>query len=213
MKTIICLPTKNEKENVKYMIDSIRKLGYDLFICDENSKDGTIETAQENNVQVYQREGNGKGYGIRKALSVAKDKGYDTLVLIDCDRTYPAGYIPVMLRYLDKYDMVVGSRKRKDIKSFHRLPNKIHTAAINLLFGSNLKDINSGLRAFKVNKFKNFKSKGFDIEAEITTKALKNKLKIKEIPIEYKKRTGHSKIRIKDGLLILSRIIKERFAK
>ena len=116
-----------------------------------------------------------------------------------------------MLKYIPKYDMIVGARSFKEIKPFHRLPNKIHTLAINILFGGNLKDINSGLRAFKVAPFKRFTSKGFDIEAEITTKALKNKLKIKEIPIEYKKRVGHSKIKIKDGFLILSRIIRERF--
>jgi len=54
---------------------------------------------------------------------------------------------------------------------------------------------------------------GFDIEAQITIKAIKNKFKIKEIPIKYKERLGQSKIRIKDGFLILSRIIKERLSR
>jgi len=210
-KVVVCLPTRNESQSVQYMIDKIKSLGYDLFISDSNSNDGTIEIAKKNKVPVYQRDGPGKGFGIRKALQIAKEKGYDVLVLIDCDKTYPVEYIPIMLRYMPKYDMVVGARGLEEIKPFHRLPNKAHTIAINLLFGGRLKDINSGLRAFKVNKFKRFRSKGFDIEAEITVKALKNKLKIKEIPIKYQKRVGHSKIRIKDGFLILSRIIKERF--
>jgi len=210
-KVVVCLPTKNERNSVQYMIDSIRSLGYNLFISDANSTDGTIEIAKKNKIPIYQRDGPGKGFGIRKALQIAKEKGCDILVLIDCDKTYPTEYIPIMLKYMPKYDMVVGARNLKEIKPFHRLPNKIHTLAINLLFGANLKDINSGLRAFKVNKFKRFYSKGFDIEAEITVKALKNRLKIKEIPIRYKKRVGHSKIKIKDGFLILSRIIKERF--
>ena len=210
-KTVVCLPTRNENKSVQFMIDGIKKLGYDLFISDEHSNDGTIAIAKKNKVPIYQRDGPGKGFGVRKALKIAKEKGYDILVLIDCDKTYPIEYIPSMLKYMDKYDMIVGARSLDEIKPFHRLPNKIHTLAINILFGGNLKDINSGLRAFKVNKFKNFRSKGFDIEAEITVKALKNKLKIKEIPIEYKKRVGHSKIKINDGALILWRIIKERF--
>ncbi len=211
MKVVVCLPTRNEHKSVQFMIDSIKKLGYDVFISDEHSSDGTIEIAKKNKVPVYQRDGLGKGFGIKKALQTAKEKGYDILVLIDCDKTYSTEYIPSMLKYMQKYDMVVGARSLKEIKPFHRLPNKIHTLAINILFGGNLKDINSGLRAFKVNKFKKFNSKGFDIEAEITTKALKNRLRIKEIPIKYKKRVGHSKIKIKDGALILWRIIKERF--
>ena len=214
MKPIVCLPTRNEKENVQVMIGHIKSLGYGLFISDANSTDGTIEIAKKNKVPVYQRDGEGKGFGIRKALQIAKEKGYGILVLIDCDQTYPAEYIPVMIQHIEKegYDMVVGARSLKEIKPFHRLPNKMHTLAINLLYGSRLKDINSGLRAFKVNKFKRFVSKGFDIEAEITVKALKNRLKIKEIPVEYKKRVGHSKIKVKDGFLILWRIIKERFS-
>ncbi|MBU0628899.1 MAG: glycosyltransferase family 2 protein [Nanoarchaeota archaeon] len=214
MKPVICLPTRNEKENVQVMIDEIKSLGYDFFISDANSTDGTIGIAKKNKVPIYQRDGKGKGFGIRKALQIAKEKDYDILVLIDCDQTYPVKYIPKLLNLIEKegFDMVVGARSLKEIKPFHRLPNKIHTLAINLLYGGRLKDINSGLRAFKVNRFKKFSSKGFDIEAEITVKALKNRLKIKEIPIDYKKRVGHSKIKIKDGFLIFWRIIKERFS-
>jgi len=213
MKVVICLPTMNEIESIQYMIDKIRPLGYDLFISDQSSVDGTIDVAKKNKVPVYQRDGPGKGFGVRKALQVAKEKGYDVLVLIDCDRTYPVEYIPIILEQMERYDLVIGKRDLKEVRLLHRLPNKVHTLALNILFGGNLKDINSGLRAFKVNRFRRFYSKGFDIEAEITAKALKNKLRIKEIPITYRKRAGESKIRVNDGFLILWRIIKERFSR
>jgi hypothetical protein len=106
--------------------------------------------------------------------------------------------------------MVVGARKLNHVRLLHRLPNMVHTESINLLYGSNLRDINSGLRAFNIDKMPNLNAKGFDVEAQITTKAIKKKLKIKEVPIVYEKREGDSKIRIKDGFLILSRILKER---
>ena len=77
------------------------------------------------------------------------------------------------------------------------------------MYGGKLRDINSGLRAFKVDKF-DLDADGFDIEAQITVRALKKRLNIKEIPISYKQRRGDSKIRIKDGFLILWRILKER---
>ncbi len=211
MEAVVVLPTKNEEKSIEYMVKKIRKLKLPLFVVDENSTDKTLSIAKKLKVPVYQRDGSGKGYGVKKAVEIASKKNYDLLILIDCDKTYPSEYIPIMLKYIPRYDMVVGSRKMKHVKFLHRLPNIVHTEAINLLYGSNLKDINSGLRVFKINKLKDLDAKGFDIEAQITTNALKRKLKIKEIPIEYKKRVGESKIRIKDGFLILSRIIKERF--
>lgn len=211
MKAVVVLPTKNEEKSIEYMVRKIRKLKLPVFIVDEHSTDKTLNIAKKLKVPVYQRDGSGKGYGVRKAIEIASKKEYNVIVLIDCDKTYPAEYIAIILKYIPKYDMVVGSRKMGYIKFLHRLPNIIHTETINLLYNANLKDINSGLRAFKINKLKNLDAKGFDIEAQITTKALKRKLKIKEIPIEYKKRVGKSKIRIKDGFVILLRIIKERF--
>lgn len=211
MKPVVCLPTRNEIKSIKAMIDQIKATKTDLFICDENSTDGTIEAAKKNRVDVYKRDGSGKGFGVRKAVEIAKKQGYDALVLIDCDCTYPADKIPEMIKLLKDYDMVIGVRSMDNIPKLHRLPNKFHTWAINLLFFKNLHDINSGLRAFKLDKIKDFKSKGFDIEAEMTIRAIKDKLKIKEIPIQYKERVGRSKIRIKDGFIILWRIIKERF--
>ncbi len=216
MKAVVCLPTRNEKDSIRVMIDSIRKLKLPLFISDENSTDGTVVIAEKNKVPVYQRDGKGKGYGMRKAVEVAKQLGYDVLITIDCDCTYPAEKIPNLLRAIeDGADMVIGVRNMKNIRPLHRLPNLIHTLAINLLFfrifGNWLHDINSGMRAFRLDRIRPFRSKGFDIEAEITVRAIKDGLKIKEIPVEYEKRVGESKIRIKDGFTILMRIIKERF--
>jgi hypothetical protein len=149
---------------------------------------------------------------------VAKKLGFDILVTIDCDCTYPAEKILDLLRAIDEgAGMVIGVRNMKNIRPLHRLPNKLHTLAINLLFfrflgsGNWLHDINSGMRAFRLDKIRAFRSKGFDIEAEITIRAIKDGLKIREIPVEYEKRVGESKIRIKDGFSILVEIVKERF--
>ena len=216
MKPVVCLPTRNEKDSVQAMIDSIRKLKLPLFISDENSSDGTIAIAEKNKVPVYQRDGRGKGFGMRKAVEVAKKLGFDVLVTIDCDCTYPTGKIPELLKLVDSgAGMVIGVRNMKNIRLLHRLPNLVHTWAINILFfrwfGNRLHDINSGMRAFRLDRIRQFRSKGFDIEAEITIRAIKDGLKIREIPVEYEKRVGESKIRIKDGFTILMRIIKERF--
>ena len=212
MNVAVCLPTRNEIASIGLMIKKIKALGYNLFIVDEESTDGTREVARKNGVPVYDREGSGKGWGVKKAMEVARKKGYDVLVLIDCDNTYPVNDIPKLLRHIPEYDMVIGTRDMDNVRPLHRLPNIVHTMAVNILFFARLNDINSGLRAFKVKPLMGtIDAPGFDIEAQITVNSIKRGMKILEIPIHYEKRLGDSKIRAMDGLLILKRIFLERF--
>lgn len=214
MKILTCLPTKNEKESIQYMIDAVKKLNLDLIVCDEQSSDGTVEIALKNSVPLYQREGEGKGFAIKKALEIAAAQNYDFLVMIDCDYSYPPEQIPDLLKFLPEYDTVIGIRNMQRVVFSHRLVNYLHTGLINLLFNGRLKDINSGMRILRVDKFHGlFDAKDFDIEAQMSIKPLKNKLKIREVPIEYRKRRGESKIRAYHTFVILNTIIKERFSR
>ena len=212
MKVQVALTTKNEEESIQYMIREIRKIGIDdIFVVDEQSIDRTSELANEEGVPVYQRDGLGKGYGVKKAIEIANSQGCDILVLPDCDCTYPPREIPRLLKHFPKYDMVVGKRNFKQIAFLHRIVNYVHTWAVNLLYKVRLGDINSGMRAVKVSKFRNLlEGCGFDIEAQMTVRALKKGLKIKEVPIDYERRRGESKIRVYDAFVILNRIIKEK---
>ena len=213
MKIQAALMTKNEEESILCMIDELRKIGMtDIFLVDEYSTDRTVALAKEANIPVYQREGKGKGYGVKMAIEIAANNGCDLLVLPDCDCTYPPREIPRLLNYFPEYDMVVGARdlKRRVVFS-HRIVNYLHTWTINLLFRARLKDINSGMRIIKIDKFKGLlEGCGFDIEAQMTTRALKKKYSIKEVPISYERRRGKSKIRAWGAFVILKRILKER---
>jgi len=212
MKTLVCLPTKNEKDSIEEMIARVRRLGLDMIIVDENSIDGTLDKAARNNVPVYQRDGRGKGWGVRKGLEVAAVKGYEVMVFIDCDCSYPTESIPRLLELLPEFDMTVGARDMRDVQFFHRLVNIFHTLTVNALFAVLLTDINSGLRALKVDKFRGLlDAEGFDIEAQITAVALRNGFKIRELAVPYRKRVGRSKIRYYDTLRIFNRIVRERF--
>ncbi len=212
MRALVCLPTYNEIKSIEIMIDRIKDLKLDLILCDQDSTDGTIEKARSKDIPIYQREGCGKGWGVRRALAIAKEKEYDFLVMIDCDCTYLPEEIPSLLKFIKDYDMVVGRRDMKAIQFSHRIVNIFHTLLVNLFFGSRLGDINSGLRAMRVEKFVDLlDAKGFDIEAEISTKAVKHNFRIKEVPIKYRKRIGNSKIKPGDTFRIARRILIERF--
>jgi glycosyltransferase involved in cell wall biosynthesis len=212
MKALVCLPTYNEINSIDAMTDRIRALGLDLFLCDQDSTDGTIERARECGIPIYRHDGFGKGWGVREALSVARELGYDVLVMIDCDCTYFPEDIPALLSGMADRDMVVGVRRMKDVQFSHRLVNRLHTGLLNRLFGCRFRDINSGLRAMRVEKFAGaLDAEGFDIEAEITAKAARNAWPVGEVPVRYGARVGRSKIRARDTFRIIRRIWNERF--
>jgi glycosyltransferase involved in cell wall biosynthesis len=212
IRPVVCLPTRNEIGCVAEMLVQIRDLGLAVFICDSGSTDGTREAASALGVSVYDREGPGKGYGIRKALQVAYEAGFTHLVLLDCDNTYPVSSIPDLLRHADTADCVMGIRPMRDISLVRRLVNYLHTGLINILFGASLKDINTGMRVLRVEKFRGILSaNNFDIEAQMSSMALKRGLKLTEVPVSYHKRTGKSKIGARDFFEIIFRILRERF--
>jgi len=213
---VVGIAAKNEEENVEFIINDLRNVGLnDIYIVDEHSKDKTKEIAKNMSIPVYQRKGIGFGAGVKEVLNIAKKKRYKYVGRIDCDGTYPAADLKEMTKYMKDYDLVTGFRDYKNVAKSHRLANRFFTLLTNILFLGKIKDLNCGIKIFNVDKFYNIlDTNGWDLEAQVTIKALKKRYKIKQVPINYKLRYGgHSKIKIKDGFTILGRIIKERFIK
>jgi glycosyltransferase involved in cell wall biosynthesis len=210
---LICLPTFREEQSIERMIDQITSLGYPLVVTDGGSDDQTIYLAQNKGIEVLLRRGEGKGAGVRQVLNYAKQKGYDGVGFLDCDLTYPVSSIPELeIAFRNGADMVVGCRPFSKIVFLNRLANLLFTQAINLLFFGRLTDSQSGMRILRTNCFNNvLKSSGFDIETEISCFALKNKLVIQELKVDYHERVGESKVSIWDAFVILRRIMLERF--
>ena len=87
--------------------------------------------------------------------------------------------------------------------------NFIITKVLNLLFKQKFHDALSGYRAFNYNLIKNLSltSKDFEMETELTIKAIENNFKIIEVPIHYRARK-ESKLRTyKDGIRIICTLI------
>lgn len=211
-KALVCLPTLNEQQSIALMIDQIKALGLDLVICDAGSTDGTIEIAKGRGIEVLYRDKPGKGSGVQKALQFANQEGYETVLFIDCDETYPVNDIPKLLSHMGEYKMVVGARSQKQVAFINGLGNHGFNFLINTLFGGKLIDINSGMRALDVKTYLPLvTADNFDVETQISCLTLKHRIKYLEIPIEYAQRKGESKVRYSDGFDILWRIARERF--
>lgn len=211
-QALVCLPTLNERQSVKIMIDQIKALGLEVVICDAGSTDGTVEIAQQMGVPVLVRDLPGKGSGVQKTLQYADKMGYRTVLFLDCDETYPVTDIPKLLSYTQEYQMVVGARSQKQVAFINGMGNHAFNFLINTLFWGQLKDINSGMRALDVKTYLPLvTANNFDVETQISCLTLKHRIKYLEIPINYAERKGESKVRYSDGFDIIWRILRERF--
>jgi hypothetical protein len=137
--------------------------------------------------------------------------------MVDGDDTYDISRITDMIEIVstDNADMVVGNRLKthtnQAFRPLHTFGNKLVRLLINKLFKSNLRDIMSGFRIMNRTFTKNINimSSGFEVETEMSIKALKYGYVIKEMDINYGERPvgSISKLNtIKDGLLVLKTI-------
>ena len=154
-----------------------------------------------------------RGYGAALKTGIRHAK-YNTLIISDADGTYPVQDIPRLLAQLSKSDMVVGARgnNNSNIPLTRRPAKWMLNKLANYLTGIKIPDLNSGLRAMKkdvVVKFFHLLPDGFSFTTTITLAMLTNDYAVEFIPIEYKMRSGRSKIRpIRDTLNFLQLIIR-----
>ncbi len=140
------------------------------------------------------------------------------VVFTDADFTYPAEFIPKMVKVLEhspKIGMVIGDRFNgqsnhdKASKNVFYIGNRLIALAQYLLNGVKLSDPLSGLRVIRSELLRNWelKSKGFDVEVEINALVKRQGYKIAEVPIDYRLRLGEKKLRPRDGIEIIKRIV------
>jgi len=216
MSILICVPTYNEAAAVGEMIRLLREAAFDFVICDGFSQDRTVEIARAENAEVILREKVGKGSAISKCLEVADDRGYEFMGTIDCDLTYSVQDLKRLyeLAKLENYQMVVGGRPFKNIAWHRRMANHLVSGYFNALWRSGVKDIVTGLRIMHVKSFLGrIHADSFDLEPRILAQAVKQKMKIVEIPISYSDRVGESKANLVELGRMLWGSTHERFKK
>ncbi len=189
-----------------------------VLVVDGKSNDRTVEIAKNLGAKVVFQEGKGKGDAVAKALENV-DPNIEYIILTDADYTYPAQYVPAMIRLLEEnplVGMVCGNRlngevDKKALHSVFHIGNKMLAWTHKMLNGVPLQDPLTGLRVIRVDALQEWhvKSKGFDIEVELNQLIERRGFRIQEIPILYRARLGEKKLKVKHGITILKRILLE----
>lgn len=208
MKLSVVLPCRNEEnsiaiciEKIKKAFESIKEKDYEIIVSDSSTDKSAEIVKKFSKVRIIKHDLEGYGNACLKGIEYAKG---DYLIIGDSDNTYDFSEIPKFIEELDKgYDLVVGSRFKGEIKkgampfSHRYIGTPILNFLLSLFFRKKLSDCNSGFRAIKkdaLNKL-GLKTTGMEFASEMIIKAIKNNLKIKEIPITYSKRIGNSKLK------------------
>ena len=213
----VLVPCYNEEAAVATVVADFRKAlpAAEIYVYDNNSRDGTAAVAREAGAIVRSERRQGKGHVVRRMFA---DVEADIYVLVDGDATYDAPSAPRMIdKLLDEHlDMVVGFRIDQSQAAYrlgHRTGNRMLTGFLSSTFGQEFKDILSGYRVFSRRFVKSFPvlSDGFEIETELAVYALELSLPVAEVETPYYARPEGSFSKLntwRDGFRILGTMLK-----
>ena len=217
MKTVSLIMSAYDEENtVGIVLDKLRSLDYlhEIVVVDNGSTDSTYDVLldskkKDDRIKIYRIEKN-KGLGCGLKLAIENTSG-EIIVRQDADLEYDPDELINLIEIIDKNlaDVVYGSRML--VRKAHRvhyyysnLANKIITMFSNILTNLFLSDVETAAKAFRGDIIRNiiWRSKGFEIENEMTIKLKKMGCTFYEIPYSYYGRSFNEgkKIRPSDGL-------------
>jgi dolichol-phosphate hexosyltransferase len=218
--TKVIIAALNEEEGIGLTIAELQKYldNPSILVVDGWSNDRTVEVAKNVGADIAFQDGAGKGDALAKAITCS-DLDVDFVVLTDADHTYPAEYVPEMIRILEENSgvgMVCGNRfngnvDRKALRDIFYIGNRLIAFTHNYLNGIQLSDPLSGLRVVRADILRGWKvkSKGFDVEVELNHHVERMGFGIVEVPIRYRQRLGEKKLKARHGAVILKRILLE----
>lgn len=226
MKVCVIIPTLNEEKGIVKTINDIpNPFVNKIVVIDGYSSDRTVELIKQCHKQaceielIYQK-GKGKGMAFQTFLESFDLDEYDAYVMLDADCTYDPKEIKNMVLPIlnNEADVIMGNRffnnDVKKVMSFSNyIGNKLLTFFAMILCFKDPKDVCTGYWSLSKDALKKvkIKAKNFDLEMDLFMQAVKQKFRIKTVPISYNKRVGVNKLKKRHGFLILLRLIREIF--
>lgn len=217
MRLSVIMPVHNEVETVNDIIERVlsKSVVHELIIVDDGSKDGTIEVIEKlssEKIKILKHETNkGKGAAVRTGFDAASG---DVVVIQDADLEYdPEDYTKLLKPIEDgETDVVYGVRTLETQRIIMRLGNNFVTWVTNIIHGQKLFDMETCYKMMRrdIAQVLDLECRGFDVEAEMTSKILRQGHKIKQIPISYTARYENKKLSPLDGIPTIRALLKYR---
>jgi dolichol-phosphate mannosyltransferase len=230
-RTLVVTPTYNEKDNLGRFVEAVRGAlpEADVLVVDDNSPDGTgaladALAAKDAKVRVIHRAGKmGLGTAYVQAFTRGLAEGYDRFFEMDADLSHDVRYLPDFVRALDLgFDVVIGSRNIPggNVEGWgagRHFISKGGSLYSRTILGLPIRDLTSGYKAYtrralQAVALEEIDSNGYSFQIEMTYRALRRGMSVKEVPIVFVDRTqGKSKMSRKVFLEAVGMVWRLRF--
>ena len=215
----VVLPIYNEKGHLRAEIDRIRaalsasRHTFEIIVVDDGSNDGSqAELASIQGITlITHRRNQGSGAARRTGTTAARGR---VVVWTDVDMTYPNDLIPELVDAMEGWDHIIGWRQTEEgTHKLLRTPAKwVIRKLASYLSETDIKDLNSGLRAFRRDvamQYVHELPKGFSCVTTLTMSFLGNGYSVGFFPIQYFPRAGRSKFHwLRDTRRYLLQVIR-----
>ncbi|OGH16024.1 MAG: hypothetical protein A3C30_00800 [Candidatus Levybacteria bacterium RIFCSPHIGHO2_02_FULL_40_18] len=195
----VFFPFWNEEENIEEVISRAISVApkvadkWEVIMVDDGSSDKTLDKANDlasknQNLRVVSLHPN-RGYGAALKAGFENSR-YDCIVFTDGDLQFDFSEVDKFVEEIKNADIVIGYRKkRRDRNLFKRLllMNLLKIGDFTL-FGFTFRDIDCGFKMFRksaIETISPLRSEGAIITTEILAKAIRKKLRIKEVGVEH----------------------------
>ncbi len=210
-KTLIIIPTYNEKDNIEKIINEIFNLNKDVQILfvDDNSPDGTsdiIKSFNSLNINLITRKAKlGLGSAYIEGFNWAINNNFDYVVQMDADLSHNPKDVSKLTQKTGEFDLIIGSRYINGISIVNWPLSRLILSYLanlyaRLIIGIPILDVTGGFKCISTRLLKqinlnNIKSEGYSFQIEVNFLAWIHNFKIKEVPIVFTDRTkGESKM-------------------
>lgn len=218
----VVIPAYNEEDGIAAIVDRVLGiepelqkigLGLECIVVDDGSKDRTANIVESYGSRVRLIRQQNKGYGGALKTGFQAAEG-ELLAFLDADSTYPPEFFPKMCQVaLDGADLVIGSRmagEQSEMPVVRRVGNFIFANLLSLVAGVKISDSASGQRVIRREALPSLYPlpDTLDFTPAMSTRALHENLRMVEVPIPYKERSGRSKLSVvHDGMRFFKSIV------
>jgi glycosyltransferase involved in cell wall biosynthesis len=200
----VVIPCLNEAETIAECVTRARRvldenaLAGQVIVVDNGSTDGSGDLARAAGALVVDEPRRGYGSAYLAGLDVARG---DYIVMVDADLTYDFGEIPHFVDELEHGAQLVVGNRMENIQPgamplLSRVGNPLLSGFLNVLHRTNVRDVHCGMRALRrdVLPILNLRTVGMEFASEMVIRAARERLDVREIPIELHPRVGRSKL-------------------
>ena len=220
----VVVPAYNEDKTVSQIIEGIAGEGYNVVLVNDGSKDNTLKFAIESKAKypdkifiVSHIVNRGLGAGLKTGMTVALNKGAKYVLTFDADGQHDIADIEKVVKPLQdgEADACIGARPLGDMPFSKSFANFTMNFLTLIFYGANVKDSQSGLRAFTANAASqiNVVSSGYAVSSEFIKEISDKNLRLAEVTITtiYTPETQHKGTDAIVGLKILFKMILDLF--